>query len=842
MQPKKKRLSGRTWYYAKHALIIGLCLFLVATASFALWAATLPLPDFNSVVQRKVAQSTKIYDRTGKILLYDVHSDAQRTVVPFDQISDYAKKATLAIEDPGFYSHSGIELKAIARSIVTDILTLSKAQGGSTITQQVVKKILLTDDKSITRKIKELILATKLDKSLPKDQIFSLYLNEIPYGGSLYGIEAASESFFNKKASEVTLAEAAYLAAIPNAPTYYSPYGANKAKLDDRKNLVLRRMKDAGFITPAQYTAALTEVVTFQPAHTGSIKAPHFVMWVKGMLEKKYGEDMVLNGGLKVTTTLDWDLESKAEELAAQYGLDNEKKFHAQNVAMTGIEPSTGQVLMMVGSRDYFDPKLDGNFNIALAKRQPGSSFKPIVYATAFEKGYTPDTTLWDVETEFDTNCTADSVPITPGHSCYSPEDYDHIFRGPISIRNALAQSVNIPAIEALYLVSIPDALTTAKALGITSLNDPSRYGLTLVLGGGEVSLLEMTSVYSVFANDGVRNPYTAILKVENLDGSILEEYTPQPNQVLPQNVARQINDVLADNNARAPAFGYTSALYIPERQVAVKTGTTNDYKDAWIIGYTPNLVVGAWAGNNDNTPMDKKVAGFIIAPLWSAYMHSILPKTPEATFTKPDVDPNYSSVKPIIRGVWQGNETYTIDKTSGKLATDLTPPNQREEKVVTNVHSILYWVDKKDPRGPVPVHPENDPQFNLWEPAVRKWAAAHGYIDQLSSVKPTETDNAHLPEYAPQISIVSPLNNSAVQGGSRATATVTVSSSHYPIAQADFFVNNIYIGSAKTAPYSIVFVPRDVQGIQNVNQLRAVVFDTEGNKSETTSTFSIVQ
>ena len=713
-----------------HALIYALAITFFASGGLLLWAATLKLPDFNSFVERRVSQSTKIYDRTGKVLLYDVHGNIRRTVVPFANISNSVKQATMAIEDDKFYEHKGVRPSAILRALLVNIMNGANVQGGSTITQQVVKNALLTTDKQFSRKIKEAILALKLEHSYTKDEIFAMYLNESSYGGNIYGVEEASMSFFRKHAADVSLTEAAYLAALPKAPSYYSPYGPNRDRLETRKNLVLKRMKELGWITEAQLIESTKDNVTFLANTTSGIKAPHFVMWVKSQLEEKYGEEDVLNHGYKVTTTIDMNLQEKAEETVTKFGPGMETNFGAKNSSMVGIDPKTGEVLMMVGSRNYFNTDNDGNFNIALAHRQPGSTFKPIVYAQAFLKGYQPETVVFDLLTQFETKCK--DIPPTPSvegvedvnKDCYVPENYDNKYVGPVSLRDALAQSKNIPSIKTLYLAGIDDSIRLARSMGISTLTDASRYGLSLVLGGGEVTLLDMTSAYGIFANDGERNAPVSILKIEDLSGNVLEENTPTPERVLPEQIARKINDVLSDNNARIAAFGANSALYIPGRQVAAKTGTTQNYRDVWIIGYTPNLVVGAWTGNNDNTPMERKVAGMIIAPMWNEYMTKILPGVPDERFVRPEVPDNFSALKPIIRGIWRQGDDTTI-------------------------HEILYYVDRRDPMGPVPAYPQNDPQFEMWEKPVQQWVAEHsttistlpGSVDSSATIAPRTPD-----------------------------------------------------------------------------------------------------
>lgn len=686
------------WHYLLKFVLVVIIIGLFVGGSLILWFSTLPIPDFNSFFDQNnkqviMAESTKIYDRTGKVLLYDLSGNERRTVVAFSDISPNIKNATIAIEDADFYKHSGISITGILRALFVDITSGRVHQGGSTITQQVIKNIILSPEKSIIRKIKEIILAIKLERSLNKDQILTLYLNEIPYGGNIYGVEEAAQSFFKKSAKNLDIAESAYIAALPQAPTRYSPYGNHKDELEARKNLVIKRMLELGMISRDQAIAAQKERVIFAPPENRGIKAPHFVFFIRSYLEEKYGKDAVETKGLRVITTLDWHLQQKAQEIVTKYGEINEKEFNAHNASMVAIDPKTGQILVMVGSRDYFDTKNEGNFNVALAHRQPGSAFKPFIYATAFNKGYTPDTVVFDLPTQFDTNCVT-------GGFCYTPKNYDNKFVGPINLRNALAQSRNIPAIKTFYLAGLQDSIETAKRMGITGLKDYRTYGLTLVLGGGEVTLLDMTSAYSVFANDGIRNPYVSILKVQDSKGNVLEEFKPNPVQVLNPNSARLINNILSDNNARTPAFGANSPLYFPGRQVAAKTGTTNDSKDAWIIGYTPNITVGAWVGNNDSSPMVKKVAGMIVAPMWNAFMQEAIAVLPDERFPAPaPTDPN---LKPILRGDWNSDPT--------------------------GVHSILHYVDVNNPLGPAPVNPASDPQYWLWERPVENWAKANGY------------------------------------------------------------------------------------------------------------------
>lgn len=679
--------------------IIAGSLMLLAGAGI-LWAALTPIPDLNSFDSRKVAQSTKIYDRTGKTVLYDLNHDVRRNVVTLAEISPNLQKAAIAVEDSGFYSHSGVSFMSTARAIWVDIKTQSFAQGGSTITQQVVKNTILSGKKSPIRKFQEWVLAWKLEQRYTKNQILEFYFNVTPYGGTLYGAEVASRAFFGKSASDLTLSEAAYLAAIPQLPTYYSPYGNNRADLDKRKNFVLERMRILGYITREEEQAARNEVVVFSRQQNNSIIAPHFVFFIEQQLEKTYGPDVVTQG-LTVITTLDAELQNAAQSIVKDYALVNTAKFNASNAALVAIDPKTGQILSMVGSRDYFDEQIDGNYNAALALRQPGSSFKPFVYATALERGYTPESILFDLPTQFSTACS----PADTGNSeppCYAPQNYDLKFRGPMTMRSALAQSINIPAVEALYLAGTKNVIDLASRMGIQSLGEAKDYGLSFALGAAEVSPLQMASAMGVFANDGVRNPPVGILEIRDMDGKVMEKFEEKPEQAIDAGVARQMASIMSDNNARIPSYAAVNPLSIPGYDVAAKTGTTNESRDAWTVGYSPSIAVAVWAGNNDNSPMVKEIAGYIVAPMWRAFMDVALAKVPEAVFNEPPATPE--SVAPPLRGV----------------ITD---------------HSLLFWTNKENPQGPPPANPYNDPQLAYWEYPIQAWLAG-----ALTPTEPTAT------------------------------------------------------------------------------------------------------
>lgn len=802
-----------------------------------IWIATLKVPDFQSFDVRKVSNSTKIYDRTGEVLLYDIHGDIKRTQISFEAMGDRIKDATISIEDENFYTNSGVSLKSIARAFLANLKTGSFSQGGSTITQQIVKNSLLNTDKRISRKMKEIFLALKVSKAMTKDQILEIYLNESPYGGNIYGISEASNAYFGKKPVDLTIAEAAYLAAIPQAPSRYSPYGQNIDKLEARKNLVLSQEMKLGFITKEEYDTAMLEKVAFVPQDKIGIKAPHFVFYVKNYLEQKYGEDVVASGGLKVTTTLDYDLEQKAEEIVLKTALQNEKDWNASNAALVAIDPKTGQILTMVGSRDYFDKYIDGKFNIALAKRQPGSSFKPFIYATAFAKGFTPNTTLFDVFTEFQSTCDPYGHAKTGSQSdCYHPDNYDNAFLGPISLRNALAQSRNVPSVQLLYLTKIADSLKLAKNMGIKTLTNPDQYGLTLVLGGGEVTLLDMVSSYGVFANEGVRFEPQAVLKVEDASGKVLEDFTPAGGQrVLDENVTREISDVLSDNVARTPLFGANSFVYFGDVDVAGKTGTTNNNKDAWMMGYTPDIAVGVWSGNNDNTPMKKGSA--ISGHLWREFMDIALKKTDHTSFITPSIDTSLTT-KPVIRGIWQGGKSVFIDTVSGKLATDLTPEETKKEVVVTDVHSILYWVDRDNIMGPPPGAQTNQQYIN-WETSVQDWWAKNksNYPSVTEDDLPSGYDTAHTEANKPDVSIDFPEANTAYDASLPMNVEISYHSKS-DVKSVDFFLNDEFLGTRTSPPFNFSFIPKDIDGISGDNQLKVILKDEDYNKAEASVTF----
>jgi penicillin-binding protein 1C len=818
-------------------LAVSIVVFLMAVA--IIWVSSLKIPDFTAFEDRKVANSTRIYDRTGEILLYTLSDDVKRTDIGFADMGINIKNATIAIEDASFYSHNGIKISSIIRAVIANILPGGRTQGGSTITQQLVKNTLLTSKRTPIRKIKEWILAIKIDRSMPKEKILEYYLNESPYGGSIYGIQEASQTYFGKNPIDLTLAESAYLAAIPQSPTRLSPYGKNKNLLDERKNLVLSRMRDLNFINKEEHDLARNEEVAFLPQTIGNIRAPHFVFFIKDYLEQKYGLDTAEKGGLKVTTTLDYELQEKGELIVKEGALANAKDWNGSNASLVAIDPKTGQILTMIGSRNYFDKEIDGNFNVATAKRQPGSSFKPFIYATAFNKGFTPNTVLFDVPTEFNSSCDPYGKPKSGNANCYSPNNYDGLFRGPLSLRAALAQSINIPAIKLFYLSGLEDSQKVSEDMGISTLTDVNRYGLTLVIGGGEVTLLDITSAYGVFANSGVRNPYTGILKIEDRSGRVLEEYIQDEKEVLPKNTALMISDILSDNQARIPTFGANSPLLVPGHDVAAKTGTTNNNKDAWTMGYSPSIVVGVWAGNNDNTPM-RKGGSALAGPIWNKFMKVALEKLPSEDFEEPDLYFDPIKYKPVLRGLWQGNDSFVINTITGNLATEFTPEEVRREKVVTNVHTILYWVDRNDIMGGAPSNPSANSQFYNWETGVQNWWAQNrgSYPFVSGDEIPQESDGMDPNSEIPIVSIIEPDEITVYKQDEKINLKIE-NTSELPLRKIDVFINGIFVDSLKS-PFKFSFVPSELENLKSNNILTLVSYDSEYNKGNASISFKV--
>ncbi len=613
----RKRLSNFVPFGVKFKyLFIGFAfsfIFIFLPTSAYIFISNLPNPE--ELSRQDVAQTTKIYDKNGN-LLYQIYANQNRTVVHLSQIPKNLQNATIAIEDKNFYTSPGVDALAIARSAYAD-LTGKPLQGGSTITQQLIKARLLSPERSIDRKIKEIVLAIWADKIYSKDQILEMYFNQVPYGGTSWGVEAAAQTYFGKDVKDLDLAQSAFLAGLPQAPSVYSPYSDNVSAWKPRQNDVLRRMRELGYITKKQEEDAKKEQLAFEPQQH-ILKAPHFVMYVKDLLIEKYGLAMVERGGLSVTTTLD----SKIQDMAQKTVADEVNKSSYLNFTNAGAlitNPKNGDVLAMVGGKDYYDPK-SGNYNVTTALRQPGSTIKAITYTAALMNGYTAATQIPDTPVSF----------ATPGSTPYSPVNYDGRFHGNVSLRTALGNSINIPAVKVLNQIGVPTMVDLAKKMGITTWGDASNYGLALTLGAAEVKMTDMAVAYGTLANQGERVDLNPLQKVVNSDGQVLEEKKDiKSTQVLPREIAFIVSNILADNNARSLEFGLNSPLVIPGHTVSVKTGTTDNKRDNWTIGYTPNLLTAVWVGNNDNAPMNPILASGITgaAPIWNKIMGNMLDK-----------------------------------------------------------------------------------------------------------------------------------------------------------------------------------------------------------------------
>ncbi|MDP2860745.1 MAG: PBP1A family penicillin-binding protein [bacterium] len=698
------KLNGRFWAVTAKLVFFGLLGMAFLTLFILVYFAK-DLPSPYRLTDHQTQLSTKIFDRNNE-LLYDVYGNQNRTLVQLTDLPSYVPQATIAIEDKDFYKHQGFDPKGILRA-VRQIIFYHNLQGGSTLTQQLIKTVLLSSERTVTRKIKEAILAIQTEKRYTKDEILQMYLNEAPYGGTAWGIQAAAETFFGKNAKDLTLAEAALLTGLPQKPTSYSPFTYPEAA-KWRQGEVLRRMTEDGYITSGQATAAKKEELKYATPGA-SLKAPHFVMFVKEKLAEQFDEKTIEEGGLQVFTSLDYKLQEKAQKIVKEE-IDKLKGLKVENGAAVVLSPKTGEILAMVGSKDYFSKEIDGNVNVTTRPRQPGSAFKPITYATALKKGYGLSTMLMDVKTDFPSG--------DPEHPIYTPENDEGKFRGPVQLRFALGNSYNIPAVKLLGMVGIHEAIRTARDMGITTLNDESRYGLSLTLGGGEVKLLELSSAYGVFANKGRYNEPQAILKVTDSYGKVLYEYRPSLGQkVLSEEVCYLISHTLLDKNARSAAFGSLSYLDVSGKTVSVKTGTTNDKRDNWTIGFTPSFVAGVWVGNNDNSPMDKKLTSGETgaAPIWNKLMKETLKNSKDEWPEKPEkiIATEVDSLTGMLPGEkTEGRRTeYFIRGTEPTISTN---PFQRLK--INNEDKDVIVFREADPVS-------TDGQ-NRWQEGIDNWAA----------------------------------------------------------------------------------------------------------------------
>lgn len=836
-------------------LILGIIL---AAGTFAI--LSMGLPDVTSLESLTAAQSTQIYDRNGQ-LLYTVHGEENRAEVPYGEISPYVINSTIAIEDDTFWQHGGFDLLAITKAGMYEVFGIGSPRGGSTITQQYVKNTFLSAERSYIRKAKELILSIRLERAYDKKKILELYLNRIPYGNNAYGVAKGAEIYFNKKAKDLTLAESSVLASLPQAPTKYNPYGNNKYShllkqftdqelfyrkiksesdlqkdeyvrgligqhvnlgdgdkiyIQGRTDLVLKRMFELGTINAEERKKALDDLQKLQfNNYVEKIRYPHFVLYIKQILEDKYGKDIVERGGLKVYTTIDPSLQDVAEKTAKDFGEANEKKVKANNVAILTISAKTGQILAMVGSRDYYNEAIDGNVNVVLRPRQPGSSFKPIVYSQAFYNGYGPGSVTYDIPTKLGND---------------KPQDFDGKWRGQITLREALGQSRNIPAIQAYFLAGQQDPIIDlATKMGVTSLKKSHSYGYPLAIGAGEVPMIDMVTAYGTFANNGKKPELTGILKVVNSSGDILEEWKQKEfEEVLDPQIAYLINSILSDQK-----YAIGKRLFIEGKINAAKTGTsTKETKskaegkkvmpmDGWTIGYTPTIVTGVWIGNTDGSEMSYSADGYdTAAPIFNIVMGQALKNLPPEPFIEP---PGVQHIKvskasgklpgPDTPGSMVVEEIFTsfsaptetehlfykakIDKISGLLATEFTPPDSTVEAIYQNYEPIADMLN--------------------WAQEIKDYYKNTGGTgeggDLLSSqenggfrigMPPTEYDNIHTAETAknvPSISILNPASQSIVPHGN-VSIEVSVSAPN-GVATVEFYLDDKKSFFTTTAPYS---------------------------------------
>ncbi len=799
--PPRKDGQPRRWSWRTFGLVLGglaIALLLTLAGLFAYYVKDLPNP--RELTESPRAESTKLFDRNGK-QIYSFYDEQNRTIVTNENISDYVKKATISLEDASFATHPGFSVKGITRAIVCRIWPRCgrESGGGSTITQQFIKNVFYAKDRTSIRKVKEIILAIEVEQTYSKDEILTGYLNQIPYGANAYGIEAAAQTYFAKPAKELTLSEAATLAGIPQRPTYYSPYGNNLDALFARKDFVLDRMVKTGAITAEEAVAAKAAAPNAENPNFAArtdLVAPHFVFYVREKLLDYLGSDpktaeLALDqAGYQVYTSLDLETQALAESVLKDMGPNVVTKYQASNAAITAIDPKSGEILAMVGSIDY-NNSTSGKTNFANAELQPGSSFKPLVYATEFNKDHkgSPASITYDLSTDFGGG--------------YTPNNYNGNFSGPITNRNALARSLNIPAVKNLALASVKDSIVTAQNLGITTLDPKGDYGLSLVLGSGEVRPVEMAGAYGTFGNGGFKHELRPILKITK-GSEVVHDFTAdEGKQAIEPEVAFQISNILSDNSARAPVFGTNNNLTLgKDRPVAAKSGTTQNNRDAWTVGYTPQVSVAVWVGNNlPNKSMVKGADGSIVAaPIWNRFMREYLKGKPVENFAQPesvkqvtvdrlsgklpsDQSPPDQRITDFF-APWQVPTEFDdvhvkvrIDRATGKLATDLTPPENVEEKYFCRIHS-------EQPNNP------------NWENPVQAWARANGCGDS----PPTESDDLHTEGNRPTVGIDSPTKGQELSGAFTIKANP---GGNRPISSVAFYVNSVQIGVATQSPWT---------------------------------------
>lgn len=782
----KKLANGKLSTYALRGAVVSvIAFFLLGFGIFAYFSRDLPEPG---EIQRNSGFSTVFYDRDGEVL-FEMFEDKNRIPVSIDDVPETLKQATIAVEDKNFYEHQGFSLWGYIRSVFR-IVTTGRLAGGSTLTQQLVKNVLLTQERTVTRKIKELVLAVEIERRFTKDEILEMYFNESPYGGTFWGVQSASKGYFDKDVKDLNLIESAIIAGLPQRPSVYSPISGTPDAYKGRTKDVLRRMREDGYITKDEEKKALEDLenVKFEKSNI-AIQAPHFVFYVRDLIAEQFGEK-ILDEGIKIKTTLSLDAQEAAQDIVEEE-IEDIRSLNATNGAVVVLDTESSEVLAMVGSYDYDDDEF-GRFNATQGLRQPGSSVKPFNYATAFKQGYTPSSLIMDVETEF---------PNQGGES-YSPVNYDGEYRGPVQYRFALANSMNVPAVKILAQVGIKNFLQTAYDMGIEEFepttDNVKRFGLSATLGGGETTLVNLTNAYATFGRGGEKLDTTAILEIrDHNDKVIFENKKQKPTRVLDEGIAFLISHILSDNNARSIAFGTNSLLNIPGKTVAVKTGTTNDKRDNWAVGFTNDVTVGVWVGNNDNTPMNSQIASGLTgaSPIWNRVMRHLLVTYDDGIIDIPD-NVIALQVDPLLGGLPKDSNTrseYFIEGTEPTEVSDMykrVKLSRSDDKKLAN--DIEIKAGSYEERDYI-VLTENDPistdGVNRWQEAINKWIDEQG--DERYKV-PRETSDAKQNDIIVQVK--EPGNETRVNSNNvRIRARITSISD---VKKIEIFANDVNIGT----------------------------------------------
>ena len=847
------------WTKVFNLLTSGLTVMVVVVfVTFVFYSKDLPDPTRLSAKGNE--SGTKIVDRNDKPI-FELYGDKNRVLIKLEDVSPNVLHATLSAEDAEFFIHSGFSVRGMARA-VKNTLTGEGLQGGSTLTQQVVKNALLTQDRTIDRKIKELILSLQIESKYNKDEILQMYFNETPYGGQNYGVFAAAKAYFAKDPKDLTLSESAYLAGLPQRPSYYSPFSSNKEAGIERRNFVLSLMRTKGwsdkdgnrqFITEDEYKQALNEKLDFKPS-AAIFKAPHFVFYVKDELISMFGEDVVESGGLYVKTSLDLDAQENAEKIMTKV-LESESRYGVGNAAAIVLDTKTGQILTMIGSKNYFgkpEPegcetatagakgcKFDPFFNVSNANRQPGSAIKPITYAGLLERGFTPAFTFLDVPTTF----TGEGVG---EEGAYVPVNYDGTYKGPVSMRKSLGNSLNITAVKALKILGIQNFLDLSKKMGINSFSDKSKYGLALTLGGGETKLIELTSSYTVFGNKGIYNKPVSLIEIKNNKGNVIYSANNSGERAVSEETAFIISDILSDDFARSAAFGLNSLLKIPNHQVAVKTGTTNNKRDNYAVGYSPSYTVGVWVGNSNNEPLNENIASGITGatPIWAETMKYLLKDKPTTgdqaeKFVAPDsvkkveVDERtgmlpfkdfpkkfewfVKGTEPLSKSDWY--QTLEVCDVDGRLANDDCKKADKTD-VKTYVGIKDYYPD--------------------WQIYTDAWLQENFSKDD-TYFPPTITsklkyDGDDLQDIDPYIKIVAPVANTNVPLKFRISTEISASAK---IKNVKFYFDGKQVGEDASYPFGFTFNLNESN--LGSHKFKAKVADKDGNESEDEITLNVV-